>query len=72
MQSPQRDWHLDDEARAVLRMLAQGHHVGYIAYAMKVQPRRVYWIREKLRNRFGAQTNEHLMSRAVAEGYVFP
>lgn len=72
MRSPQRDWHLDDEARAVLRMLAQGHHVGYIAYHMKLQPRRVYWIREKLRNRFGAQTNEHLMSRAAAEGYVFP
>lgn len=71
MRSPQRDWHLDDEARAVLRMLAQGHHVGYIAYHMKLQPRRVYWIREKLRNRFGAQTNEHLMSRAAAEGYVF-
>lgn len=71
MRSPQRDWHLDDEARAVLRMLAQGHHVGYIAYHLKLQPRRVYWIREKLRNRFGAQTNEHLMSRAAAEGYVF-
>jgi len=72
MRSPQRDWHLDNEARAVLRMLAQGHHVGYLAYQMKLQPRRVYWIREKLRNRFGAQTNEHLMSRAAAEGYLFP
>lgn len=72
MQSVQHDWHLDDEARTVLRMLAQGHHVGYIAYHLKLPPRRVYWIREKLRNRFGAQTNEHLMSRAAAEGYVFP
>jgi len=72
MQTPQRDWRLDAEARTVLRMLAQGQHVGLIAYELKIHPRRVYWIREKLRNRLGAQTNEHLMSRAAAEGYVLP
>lgn len=72
MQTTQRELHLDAESQAVLRMLAQGHHIGWIAYELKLQPRRVYWIREKLRNRFGAQTNEHLMSLAAAEGYRFP
>jgi len=71
MQKPQRDWQLDQEARGVLRRLAQGHHVGQIALELKIHPRRVYWVREKLRVRFGASTNEHMMSRAAAEGFVF-
>jgi FixJ family two-component response regulator len=72
MQSPERDWQLDNEARSVLRMLAQGYHTGQIAYELEIPLRRVYWVREKLRCRFGALTNEHMISRAAAEGFVFP
>ena len=72
MQSPERDWRLDREARAVLRLLAQGCHVGQIALALHIAPRRVYWVRQKLRQRFGAVTNEHMISRAAAEGFVYP
>jgi hypothetical protein len=32
----------------------------------------VYWVREKLRRRFGAKTNEHLIQRAAAEGFIYP
>jgi DNA-binding NarL/FixJ family response regulator len=69
MQTGDRDWKLDSEARAVLRLLAQGCTVGTIAAQLRVKPRRVYWVREKLRYRFGATTNEHLISRAAAEGF---
>lgn len=72
MQTPQRDWQLDSEAREVLRLLAQGQHVGQVALALQITPRRVYWVRRKLRERFGAATNEQLISRATAEGFVFP
>lgn len=71
MQTPQRDWQLDREARSVLRLLVQGQHVGQIALALDIDPRRVYWVREKLRERFGAMTNEHMISRAAAEGFIF-
>jgi DNA-binding NarL/FixJ family response regulator len=69
MQSSERDWKLDAEARSVLRLLARGCTVGSIAAQLRVNPRRVYWVREKLRRRFGAMTNEHLISRAAAEGF---
>jgi hypothetical protein len=33
----------------------------------------VYWVTEKMRARFGVTTNEHLISRASAEGFAhFP
>lgn len=69
MQSEERDWKLDTEARSVLRLLARGCTVGSIAAQLHLNPRRVYWVREKLRRRFGATTNEHLISRAAAEGF---
>lgn len=73
MHNGDKDWKLDAEARSVLRLLAQGCTIGEIAAKLKVKPRRVYWVREKLRSRFGASTNEHLISRAVAEGFAsFP
>lgn len=73
MHSEDKSWNLDAEARSVLRFLAQGCTIGEIAAQLKVKPRRVYWVREKLRYRFGAATNEHLISRAVAEGFAsFP
>lgn len=69
MHKQDREWKLDSEARQVLRLLTQGRTIGSIAAEMKVKPRHVYWIREKLRHRFGAETNEHLIKRAVVEGF---
>jgi DNA-binding NarL/FixJ family response regulator len=70
MKSPLRDWKLDSEARAVLRLLARGMHINDIAGQLDVPQRRIYWVRQKLRKRFGANTNEHLISMAVAEGFT--
>jgi DNA-binding CsgD family transcriptional regulator len=54
-------------------LLAGGCTAGQIAVRLKVKRRRVYWVTEKLRTRFGALTNEHLISRAVHEGFTgFP
>lgn len=69
-QSPQRDWHLDAEARAVLRLLAAGTRVCEIASELCIPQRRVYWVRQKLRHRFGAETNEQLISLAASEGFI--
>lgn len=71
MRSSLRDWQLDSEARTVLRLLARGLHVSQIAEQMDLPLRRVYWVRQKLRKRFGASTNEHLISMAIREGYAF-
>lgn len=70
MQGHSSDICLDAEARGVLRLLTRGYSVGRIAAQLTLRPRRVYWIREKLRTRFGAETNEHLISLAAAEGYT--
>jgi DNA-binding NarL/FixJ family response regulator len=70
MKSPLRDWKLDSEARAVLRLLARGMHINDIAVQLDVPQRRIYWVRQKLRKRFGANTNEHLISMAVTEGFT--
>lgn len=70
MQSGARQRPLDAEARRVLRLLARGHTVGNIAVQLRISPRRVYWICQKLRNRFGATTNAHMISCAIAEGYT--
>jgi DNA-binding NarL/FixJ family response regulator len=71
MQSPLRDWQLDSESRAVLRLLARGLHISEIAAQMDVPLRRIYWVRQKLRKRFGANTNEHLISMAATEGFTY-
>jgi len=71
MKSPERDWKLNSEARAVLRLLARGLHISEIATQMDVPLRRIYWVRQKLRKRFGANTNEHLLSIAIAEGFAY-
>jgi DNA-binding NarL/FixJ family response regulator len=70
MKSSLRDWQLDSEARTVLRLLARGMHVSQIAEQMDMPLRRIYWVRQKLRRRFGASTNEHLISMAIREGYA--
>ncbi len=61
---------LNAEARIVLKYLAQGVSINQIAYHMGTSPRRIYAIRDRLRRRFGVETNEHLISRAVAEGFI--
>jgi len=63
---------LDHEARQVLQMLAHGDDVGEIAQHLNVSLRHIYWVREKLRGRFGARTNEHLIQRAIVEGFIYP
>ncbi|MFQ3648526.1 MAG: response regulator transcription factor [Anaerolineae bacterium] len=72
MQAPQAHERLDPEARQVLQLLAHGEHVGQISQQLGIDKRRVYWVREKLRRRFGAKTNEHLIQRAAAEGFIYP
>jgi len=73
MQASHRQWQLDPEARAVLRLLASGCTAREIAGRLNLKLRRVYWVTEKMRARFGATTNEHLISRAAAEGFAnFP
>lgn len=61
---------LNAEALTVLNYLAQGVSINQIAYHMDTSPRRIYSIRDRLRRRFGVETNEHLISRAVAEGFT--
>jgi DNA-binding NarL/FixJ family response regulator len=63
---------LDEEARSVLRLLAEGLPVHEIAEQLLLTPRRVYRVRDKLRRRFDAVTNEHLIRRAIAEGLTLP
>ncbi len=73
MQGSNRDWQLDPEARAILRLLASGCTAREIAARLHLKLRRVYWVTEKMRARFGAATNEHLISLATAEGFTgFP
>jgi hypothetical protein len=54
----------------VLRLLAQGCRPQEIALMRGVLVRRIYWVGNKLRNRFGAETNEHLIARAAEEGFL--
>lgn len=70
MQSGEHHWMLDAEARTVLRLLARGCTVGSIAAQMKLPQRHVYWVCQKLRSRFGAATNEQMISCATAQGYT--
>lgn len=50
---------LTPRLRQVLELIERG-----------VPVRRVYWVNNKLRNRFGAETNEHLIARAAEEGFL--
>lgn len=64
------EWRLDAEARDVLRLLAQGYCPQEIGLQRDVPARRVYWIVSKLRLHFAAETNEHLIARAVQTGFL--
>lgn len=71
MQMERAYWRLDAEARDVLRLLAQGVRRKEIAFRLGVGVRRVHTVCEKLRRRFGVETNEHLIARAAEEGFLF-
>jgi DNA-binding NarL/FixJ family response regulator len=70
IQSGRLRWKLDDEALEVLRQLAQGQRPQEIALLRGVPVRRIYWVANKLRRRFNAETNEQLMVRAAEEGFL--
>jgi DNA-binding NarL/FixJ family response regulator len=70
MQSDRASWQLDAEAREILRQMAQGYRPQEIALMRNVPVRRIYWVNNKLRNRFGAETNEQLMVLAAEEGFL--
>jgi DNA-binding NarL/FixJ family response regulator len=70
MQSDRAGWQMDAEARGVLRLMAQGYRPQAIAVARGMLIRRVYWVANKLRDRFGAETNAHLIARAAEEGFL--
>jgi len=63
-------WQLDPEAREVLQLMAQGCRPQEIALLKGVPVRRIYWVGSKLRRRFEAETNEHLIARAAEEGFL--
>ncbi len=70
MQEKRRRWSLDGDALTVLRLLAEGKHVSQIAVLLNKHPHRVYAIRNRLRERFGADNNEAMIARATAEGFL--
>jgi len=67
--SPMPVSRIDEEGIEVLRLLGKGVHPDEIARFLGVPRRRIYTIRDRLRKHFGAMTNEHLISRAVEEGF---
>jgi DNA-binding NarL/FixJ family response regulator len=70
LQSDRAGWQLDAEGRDVLRLMANGYRPQEIAVARGMLIRRVYWVANKLRDRFGAETNAHLIARAAEEGFL--
>lgn len=70
MRSDRAGWRMDAEGRDVLRLLANGYRCQEIALLRGMLIRRVYWVCSKLRDRFGAQTNEHMIARAAEEGFL--
>jgi DNA-binding NarL/FixJ family response regulator len=70
LQGNYRGWVPNAEARAILRLLAEGLTSGEIAARLEVSRRHVYWQTEKMRARLGAATNEHLIRRAASEGFI--
>jgi two-component system response regulator DevR len=70
MQSDRPGWQIDEEALDVLRLLARGCRPQEISVMRGMLLRRVYWVANKLRDRFGAETNAHLVARAAEEGFL--
>ncbi|MCL4237634.1 MAG: response regulator transcription factor [Anaerolineae bacterium] len=71
MQSERAGWQLDAEAREILRQMARGYRPQEIALRRNVPVRRVYSVCERLRRRFGAETNIQLIALAATEGFLF-
>ncbi len=61
---------LTPRLRQVLELIERGLYVQDIALMRGVPVRRIYWVNNKLHNRFGADTNEQLMIRAAEEGFL--
>lgn len=70
MQTAKRNNQLNSEALSVLQLLAQGVPIGKISFELGLPIRRVYWVRDKLRHRFDATTNEHLIYCAMVQGVI--
>lgn len=70
MQSDRAGWQLDAEARDVLRLMANGYRPQEIAQLRNASVRRVYSVCERLRRRFGADTNVQLIALAAEEGFL--
>lgn len=70
VQEGRQRWKLDDEALSILRLLADGQYTSKVAARLKITVERVYWVRYKLRQRFGVETNEAMILRATAEGFL--
>ncbi|MGJ3240770.1 MAG: LuxR C-terminal-related transcriptional regulator [Anaerolineae bacterium] len=60
-----------ERSRTVLQLMASGLRACEIATTLNTSTRCVYRIRERLSQRFNAQINEHLVSVAIAEGFVY-
>ncbi|MCZ7540537.1 MAG: hypothetical protein M5U29_11615 [Anaerolineae bacterium] len=50
--------------------MAEDYRAQEIAAMRGMAIRRVYWVANKLRDRFGADTNAQLMIRAAEEGFL--
>jgi DNA-binding NarL/FixJ family response regulator len=61
---------LDGELRDVLQRLAEGASIREIAHELSIPEKRVYRLRNRLKRRFDARTNEHLIQRALIEGFI--
>lgn len=70
MQSDRAGWQLDAEAWDVLRLMANGYRPQEIAQLRNASVRRVYSVCERLRRRFGADTNVQLIALAAEEGFL--
>lgn len=70
MQTSKRNNQLNSESLSVLQLLAQGIPIGKIAFELGLPTRRIYWVRDKLRHRFEATTNEHLIYCAMKQGVI--
>ena len=70
MKSDRAGWQIDAEALGLLRLLADGYRPQQIALMRGMPLRRAYWVVTKLRDRFAAETNAHLIARAAEEGFL--
>lgn len=63
-------WSMNERARTVLHLLADGCHAKQIAWQESLTLRQVYGIQRRLRNYFGASTTPQMLVRAAEEGFI--